>query len=126
MNFAEATRRLEELGVQHAPEQRYLGCEPGDLKTCSCPEGQCEQAGKVYGREVLTTTPPGLYYITSEDNGQVDQSPAIQLLAVNVPEQTHKLAEALGWRVREAPHMLPINPPTAPLTVLAAIIEPAV
>lgn len=112
--LAAAIAKIEAAGVQHAPEQHYL------------------DGGGVYGREVLTTTEPGIYYLTSEDNLRAGEKKPlqIQLLWVNVPEfglgrvSAHKVAEMLGWRVKEAPKPLEIIPPTAPVTVLAAIIEP--
>lgn len=108
MNLQEAIARLEDLGVQHAPEQRFL-----------------EPPHNVYGREVLTTTPPGLYYLTSEDNiepGEIKPL-AIQLIAVNVPDQSDRLAAAIGWCIKQPAEVLRCDEPS-PSTFLAAIIEP--
>lgn len=107
-----AVAKIELAGVQHAPEQCYHF--PGH-----------PEHGKVYGREVLTTTPPGVYYLVATDRE------AIQVMWVNTSEHglgrisAAKLADMLGWRVAQVPTPLPINPPNAPVTVMSAILEPA-
>lgn len=75
--------------------------------------------------EVLTTSPPGVYYLVATDRD------AIQVMWVNTPEHglgrisAAKLADMLGWRVAQVPTPLPINPPNAPVTVMSAVLEPA-
>lgn len=107
-----AVAKIELAGVQQAPEQHYH--MPGH-----------PEHGKMYGREVLTTTPPGVYYLVDGKGRD-----AIQVMWVNTPEHglgrisAHKLAEMLGWRVAQVPTPLPINPPNAPVTVMSAILEP--
>lgn len=100
-----AVAKVELAGVQQVPEIHYYG--------------------EICGRELLTTTPPGIYYLVAKDRD------AIQVMWVNTPEHglgrisAAKLADMLGWRVAQVPTPLPINPPNAPVTVLSAILEPA-
>lgn len=99
--IARAVNLIELAGVQHAPDGRYVDCY----------------------------TPPGVYYLTSEDVGIEDI--LVQVLWVDVSQHglgrisARRLADMVGWQVREEPHELPGENNPVPVTVISAIIGPA-